>query len=76
LSSDRQSGIAPVGETRPKVGRSPVAPQRIDGWRDGTAGFTGFPSDRRGSKRVAGATECKLDLASDIVGICLRSELV
>src|SRR6266566_8974189 len=31
LSSDQQSVIAPVRGTRPKVGRSPVIPQRIDG---------------------------------------------
>src|SRR3954471_5359702 len=31
LSSDQQSVIAPVRGTRPKVGRSPVTPQRIDG---------------------------------------------
>src|SRR5689334_5708178 len=28
LSSDQHSAIAPVRETRPKVGRSPVVPQR------------------------------------------------
>ena len=31
LSSDQQSVIAPVRGTRPKVGRSPVTPQRIAG---------------------------------------------
>ncbi len=31
LSSDQHSVIAPVRATRPKVGRSPVTPQRIDG---------------------------------------------
>ena len=31
LSSDQQSVIAPVRGTRPKVGRRPVTPQRIDG---------------------------------------------
>src|SRR5208283_1102934 len=31
LSSDQQSVIAPVRATRPKVGRSPVTPQRIEG---------------------------------------------
>src|SRR5215471_10708556 len=31
LSSDQQSVIAPVTGTRPKVGRSPVTPQRIAG---------------------------------------------
>src|SRR5262252_4893199 len=31
LSSDQQSVMAPVRGTRPKVGRSPVTPQRIAG---------------------------------------------
>jgi hypothetical protein len=31
LSSDQQSVIAPVRGTRPKVGRRPVIPQRIEG---------------------------------------------
>src|SRR5438876_7251096 len=31
LSRDQQSVIAPVRGTRPKVGRRPVTPQRIDG---------------------------------------------
>ena len=31
LSSDQQSVIAPVRGTRPKVGRRPVTPQRIEG---------------------------------------------
>src|SRR5215813_2451640 len=31
LSRDQQSVIAPVRGTRPKVGRSPVTPQRIAG---------------------------------------------
>src|SRR5262249_42099149 len=31
LSKDQQSVIAPVRGTRPKVGRRPVMPQRIDG---------------------------------------------
>src|SRR5207245_7614867 len=31
LSSDQQSVIAPVRGTRPKVGRNPVTPQRIEG---------------------------------------------
>src|SRR6185295_5411144 len=31
LSSDQQSVIAPVRATRPKVGRSPVTPQRMAG---------------------------------------------
>ncbi len=31
LSIDQESAIAPVRGTRPNVGRSPVAPQRVDG---------------------------------------------
>src|SRR5580692_11031955 len=31
LSSVQQSGMAPVRGTRPKVGRSPVVPHRMDG---------------------------------------------
>ncbi len=31
LSSDQHSVMAPVRATRPKVGRSPVTPQRIEG---------------------------------------------
>jgi hypothetical protein len=31
LSIDQDSAIAPVFGTRPKVGRSPVVPQRVDG---------------------------------------------
>src|ERR1700729_2776722 len=31
LSSVQQRGIAPVSGTRPKVGRSPVVPHRMDG---------------------------------------------
>ena len=31
LSSDQQSAIAPVRETRPKVGRRPFVPQRCEG---------------------------------------------
>src|ERR1700761_8432323 len=31
LSSDQQQVIAPVRATRPKVGRKPVTPQRIEG---------------------------------------------
>jgi hypothetical protein len=31
LSSVQQRGMAPVRGTRPKVGRSPVTPQRMDG---------------------------------------------
>jgi hypothetical protein len=31
LSIDQQSAIAPVRGTRPKLGRKPVAPQRVEG---------------------------------------------
>ena len=39
LSRDQQRVMAPVRGTRPKVGRRPVTPQRMEGADDAASGF-------------------------------------